>query len=476
MGGPSFQDVPFGAVFEISRFRDFLRGRLDAEAQAFCAARMRRWQLYNAVAMAILGITLDLIGFFLAAYLVELPAEFDLAVPYVAGSLACLSFWNFVLRTREQGEKTLPFGVNALLVGVGFAQVGKAILVAPDGGTTLLQGGILLQGVLSHGVLIFFPSYHPGRNALLGAFLLGCTAWMWQGQPEFAKALALSIGTVVGVLFVKAAFWSRMLRDAYRHYIEEKRIKEAEKALMQRELELARRIQDSFRPASNMQWRGRNIRCFTHKHSEVGGDWAAMQVDGSGALTMVVVDAAGKGFQAALVVHAVQSLWAEHVSEVRVFDARQWLERVNHSLVIMGRHEIHMVTMGIVRLEGERGIYWSAGHVPLCLIDERRSPKVQTINACGNPLGLYEGVDWLPSGFQLEAGTCLMFGSDGIFHKGTRHKHAEILQFYEHARSDAHDRLVATPVQDDKTLILVGEVAEAAASSSERPRSTRQSA
>jgi hypothetical protein len=473
MGPLLLKEVQSAAAVELRQFRDFLRGRLDADVQAFCLARMQRWQLYNAFVMAIIGITLDLIGFFLAGYLVELPEEFDVAVPYVAGSLACLCFWNFVLRTMGKGEKTLIFGVNAGLVGIGFAQVGRAVLAVPDGGTVLPQAGVLLQGVLTHGVLILFPSYRPSMNALLGTFLLGCTAWMWQGQPDFGTAMALSITTVVGVLFVKTVFWSRLLRDAHRLYVEEKRSKEAEKALKQRELELARRIQDSFRPASSMRWRGRDIRCFTHKHSEVGGDWAAMQVDGSGALTMVVVDAAGKGFQAALVVHAVQSLWAEHISEVGVFDARQWLERVNHSLVVMGRHEIHMVTMGIVRLEVDRCLYWSAGHLPICLVDEGRSPKVQMINAVGNPLGLQDGLDWLPCEFQLAPGACLMFGSDGIFHKGTRHRHGEILEIYEHARSDAHDQLVAIPVQDDKTLILVGEVASDALSS-ERPPSTRQ--
>src|SRR5690606_20571795 len=94
-----------------------------------------------------------------------------------------------------------------------------------------------------------------------------------------------------------------------------------------------------------------DIQCVPKKYEQVGGDWAAVRQDANGDVYLLVVDAAGKGLQAALVTHAVQSLWAESL-DWPGFDPDSWLKRLNTALLRLGEKQPHMVTAGLLRLSG----------------------------------------------------------------------------------------------------------------------------
>jgi serine phosphatase RsbU (regulator of sigma subunit) len=238
-------------------------------------------------------------------------------------------------------------------------------------------------------------------------------------------------------------------------YIALQKVAAIERALVARDLELARQIQDSIAPPSHFVWQGAMVRYRYHKHSTVGGDWAAIHVDAAGDVICVVADAMGKGLQAALVVHAVQSLWAESLNEGRSFEPDRWLKSVNRSLFNMGKNATHMVTLGIVKLTRGGGTYWSAGHLPLFLVGRGSAPEVRAVLPIGSPLGI------LPSNrvqsISFPTGRCryLMLGTDGVFEKGTRHNRRDIVEMMRRIEEAQAPIAELSDAHDDKTLITV---------------------
>ena len=107
------------------------------------------------------------------------------------------------------------------------------------------------------------------------------------------------------------------------------------------------------------------VEFFQEKHASVGGDWMGSRYDkATETTTVVVADATGKGVQAALVIHALQSLWADSLDNP-LFDPEKWIQRVNNTLVRLGEQKPHTMTMGLLQIEGNHIHYWCCAHIPL---------------------------------------------------------------------------------------------------------------
>src|SRR5688500_16637108 len=98
--------------------------------------------------------------------------------------------------------------------------------------------------------------------------------------------------------------------------------------------------------------------CFQKKFGPLGGDWLAVRRLKDGSLAAIVGDATGKGVQASLVVHAVQSLWASALVEPE-FEPARWLRHLNQVLLTMGRSQLQTVTVGLLIINERRITYWS---------------------------------------------------------------------------------------------------------------------
>ncbi len=83
--------------------------------------------------------------------------------------------------------------------------------------------------------------------------------------------------------------------------------------------------------------------------------------------------------QAALICHAVQSLWADSLADSH-FDPERFLRRVNSTLFTLGKNQPHTLTLGILRMTKDDLTYWSAGHVPVLVYSDS---KVQRLSASG---------------------------------------------------------------------------------------------
>jgi hypothetical protein len=234
---------------------------------------------------------------------------------------------------------------------------------------------------------------------------------------------------------------------------------ENERLRMEKDLAGAREVQDSLLPPPNSHFAGKlHASLFHRRHSRVGGDWMTLRPLPNGDLIVVVADATGKGIQAALVIHAVQSLWAEALGDAD-FDCKSWLIRVNATLCRMGVKTPHTATMGIAVISEAAITYWSAGHTPLfiCHGFEGQKARVTTLVARGNLLGMDPTIDLKPAPMTVAPGEKIdvLLGSDGMLHKGTLHSGREIRQMVDVLRKEPEAVLDLSDVDDDRTLVWV---------------------
>ncbi len=280
-------------------------------------------------------------------------------------------------------------------------------------------------------------------------YAVGVLAW----EPSALGMTAAPVAAwmlFVGILF-HFGHTLRALMEAQREFNSRELRSASERMMIERELELARKIQDSLAPPTEMICGRSRARCFQRKHSQVGGDWAALRQVGDD-LYMVVADAAGKGLQAALVIHAVQSLWAETLQD-EMFEPAAWMAKVNVVLSKLGEKQVHMVTMGILRLGPDGGTYWSAGHLPVYVVT---NTEVRQFLGRGSPLGI-KGM-FACDGVEVPVGATpcsILLGSDGVFHRGTLHPREDLVGLITGLAVTGAAHLDQRPAEDDKTLVWV---------------------
>jgi hypothetical protein len=228
------------------------------------------------------------------------------------------------------------------------------------------------------------------------------------------------------------------------------------------DLELARQVQEGFMP-SRTAVHGKHFASvfFEKKHGVLGGDWMAFRTLDSGETISVLVDATGKGVAAALVIHAIQSLWAESLNRSE-FNVSDWIKDVNKTLFQLGRRSAHTVSMGVVVVTGDILTYYSAGHVPLYLIrDVNGASVVTTLASRGSLLGMSEAILIFPKSIDLISNSvrCILSGTDGVFIHGTRTSPRHVLRLVKELESRGENALSLDIVEDDKLLLWMTRVA-----------------
>ncbi len=236
-------------------------------------------------------------------------------------------------------------------------------------------------------------------------------------------------------------------------------IVEAERGRIQAEMELASAIQDSLRPPPSIASGELTADFYMLKHDSVGGDWFAAEDRGDGNLLVLVVDATGKGIQAALVIHAVQSLWTAARGDRR-FDSRAWILRLNDVLVAMGQGSAHTVTLALAEINRERIVYWSAGHGPLYLLRPGDVAGRLTAHfATGGMLGIASSKELTLKSLVVPLDPTreekIYLGTDGVLTGSMRRdtKTVELLEAHLASRGPA--ALADSGIDDDKALVRI---------------------
>lgn len=252
--------------------------------------------------------------------------------------------------------------------------------------------------------------------------------------------------------FAIGGFLFYVLKLIQDRYIEER----THRLKMETDLEIAKEIQDSMEPPPpDTRFGDYVLSCYQIKHSQVAGDWMAVRNNGDGEILIVIADVTGKGIQAALVVHAIQSIWAEALSD-KVIDPVTWIKKLNRTLVTLGQQKPHSATLGMLQIKSGQVNYYCMGHTPAFLV-EPNERKVHSLMSRGSILGIMPNVEVEKKEFDLSAleNFHLLLGTDGVFDKGSRTRPREVLAFLDELLDKGKDSLIDRDDGDDRTLFYI---------------------
>lgn len=204
---------------------------------------------------------------------------------------------------------------------------------------------------------------------------------------------------------------STQLEQLYRERVEQERI--------QREIEIARRVQQALFPAQIPQIPGLEIAAFCRPHRETSGDFYDLLALGDGNLGVVIGDVSGKSIPAAMVMVSAQStIRAEahnHSSPAEVLSHSndmlyQNIPRGMFAAVSFARLDAH---------EGEM-VWANAGQIYPVLLhrlrppDPNAYPRYLETTGAAFPLGITGAIEYNDQPLRLIPGDTVLFYTDGV--------------------------------------------------------------
>lgn len=186
----------------------------------------------------------------------------------------------------------------------------------------------------------------------------------------------------------------------------------SERERLERELQLAREIQQAFIPGILPQLSGWDLTGAWHAARQVSGDFYDVFLLPGDRLAIVIADVADKGMPAALFMVLTRTL-VRAAAQERVSPA-DVLARVNDLLVPDARHGM-FVTAIYASLALKTGVltYANAGHTrPLLLCAD--TGQLKTLDEGGMALGVMEGLELRDQVVQLHEKDSLVLYTDGV--------------------------------------------------------------
>jgi len=265
-----------------------------------------------------------------------------------------------------------------------------------------IAGGVLLIGIL-------FAAYQGMRIARpLRALAMQAGAI---AAGDFERRVETRSGDEVGQLAISFNKMAESLGGLLREM--------AEKASLERELELARSIQELMSPPPALHSPGPfRLAGFCRLATQCGGDWWSFRQLPGDRLLLVVGDVTGHGMPAAMIAAtargAVEALAMGDEARMTPVGV---LEAIDRAIRDVGRQELLMTCFALL-VEPDRGTirFANAGHCFPYLLStdaDGRLGKPNVLAARGNPLG--ESTKIIKAGeSKLYPGDVLVLTSDGI--------------------------------------------------------------
>jgi pSer/pThr/pTyr-binding forkhead associated (FHA) protein len=186
----------------------------------------------------------------------------------------------------------------------------------------------------------------------------------------------------------------------------------AERHRMERELALARRIQESLLAESVPAIAGHELVVRNRPSRGVSGDFYRVteRLDG-GECVLMVADVSGKGMAASLLTATLEALMAQPIADGR--SAVEILTALDPLLESRTPPEqFATVFLGVLETATGRLTYASAGHNPALLLGT--GGEVRELGRTGLPLGLLGSAAYEPAEARLDPGEILVIYTDGI--------------------------------------------------------------
>ncbi len=227
---------------------------------------------------------------------------------------------------------------------------------------------------------------------------------------DMARQLSRHLGDTENATILDLREKNRQLTRAYQE------LKDAQDQLvikerLEKELAIARQIQESILPDSLPHLEGFDIAALTVPAREVGGDYYDFIPINQHRFGLVIGDACDKGIPAALYINITNSL--VHIEAPRNPSPEATLQLVNHHLVEMSRSGMFVTLLyGILDISG-RFDYCRAGHPHPVILDEHLR-LVENTSSTGMPLGIMEEIELDAQTVTIPPGGLMVIYSDGL--------------------------------------------------------------
>jgi serine phosphatase RsbU (regulator of sigma subunit) len=203
--------------------------------------------------------------------------------------------------------------------------------------------------------------------------------------------------------------------------LEELLVEQAHKASLEKEMELAREVQQAMLPPGTLDQHGHfKVVGYCMPASQCGGDWWTYRKLSNGRLLLVLGDATGHGIHSAMIAATARGA-VEALSGIdeRLLTPEQVLRAIDSSIRQVGEHNVLMTAFAAV-FESATGVlhYANAGQnfpYVVALGAARVLDKASIIAASGNPLGDRQiPVEIRRGSLQLRPGDLFVCFTDGV--------------------------------------------------------------
>jgi sigma-B regulation protein RsbU (phosphoserine phosphatase) len=236
-----------------------------------------------------------------------------------------------------------------------------------------------------------------------------------------------------------------------------------------RELQLAREIQQRFQPTAPPNVPGYELQGISFPSYQIGGDYYDFILCSDGRLVVALGDVSGKGTSAALLMSSLHA--AVHAQVASCRPITETVGAVNRYLAD-NTPANRFVTLFYAELDPATGAlsFINAGHNPP-LIARAADGTLEQLGAGGLPLGILPDYDYREGRTQLSAGDVLVVYSDGVTETqdpqgdefGTARLQEVVARNLGLTASGIRDKIEAaltafaqgTPAVDDITLVIV---------------------
>jgi len=229
------------------------------------------------------------------------------------------------------------------------------------------------------------------------------------GTDELARGnldvcLPEQTGDELGVLARSFNDMSRRVRENIRQLAAQERL--------ERELSIARSIQQGLLPGSAPEDPHLDIASTCRMAHEVGGDYYDFRRTHKGELALALGDVSGKGVAAALVMSNLQASWRSLLDQG--LEPGGLNARLNDQLAESTADDIFVTfVQGLFRpaADGLHFRYSNAGHNPPLLL---RGGRIRQLDSGGLALGMFGGATYQTEELDLRPGDQLVFYTDGL--------------------------------------------------------------
>jgi serine phosphatase RsbU (regulator of sigma subunit)/ligand-binding sensor domain-containing protein len=237
-------------------------------------------------------------------------------------------------------------------------------------------------------------------------------------HPPFYRSWWFLGGIALGVILLSAAFYTQRiahLKREFRHQKEKQQI-EQEKAVLLKEMELARKIQTALLPKKT-EHDELEIEAVMLPSDEVGGDFYDILQGKDGELWLGIGDVSGHGVTPGLIMMMAQTVHATVITHLS-YSPREVLVIVNNMLyknVQERLGENHFMTFTALKYLGAGKFQYSGAHLSL-IVYRAKEKTCELIRTKGVYLNFLEDISRTAKNreFSIDIGDILILYTDGL--------------------------------------------------------------